>query len=669
MEPRTLGIFTASLAETGAELWITDGSEEGTRLLADLRPGAAGSDPRDGTVAAGRLFFTADDGVHGRELWVTDGTAEGTRVLDTATGALSGNPENLTVVGDKLFFTADDGVHGRELWVSDGTAAGTRMVRDLRPGAAGSNPEELAALNGRVHFRAFDAEHGTELWSSDGTFSGTGLFYETEPGAANALARDLLAMPNGSLAVTEWRYGAAELRFLGEDGSAVDFSSFDPRLAAAERVSYTRTEAGLFVAASELVDCQETEWGVFDTWRTSFWTTDGTAEGTRHLDDMTLGQRWEPPRDLAAHGDDFVFSTWQYTMRIEEGSPSLLGVVDGATGAVSFIGLQWHDSEAVGRAGEGPDARIIVKVNSDPGWSSGSSIVATDGTPEGTAELHRLDDDYAMYESAKVAGGHVFFFGDDALWSTDGTPGGTTELLPANSYLSTLLGELDGEMLALLADGDGSAQLVLSDGTPGGTRSLGEFEFNDFPRLLGALAPSEPEPEPEPEIVRGTAGGDLLIGDDGSDRIHGLAGDDRIIARGGDDRLNGGAGNDFISGGDGRDRLYGMEGNDVLEPGSGRDIVDGGAGDDVILAERDGESDQFFFAPGCGKDVLTAFDPRLDIIMLQGFGADAGSAAWRAGHVTELDGAAYVDLGGGDGILVLDTAVQDLRFLAIDPFV
>lgn len=669
MGPRTLGIFTASLAETGAELWITDGTEAGTRLLADLRSGAAGSDPRDGTVAGGHLFFTADDGRHGRELWVTDGTAEGTRVLDTATGARSGKPENLTVVGDKLFFTADDGVHGRELWVSDGTAAGTRMVRDVNPGAAGSNPEELAALNGHVYFRAFDAEHGTELWSSDGTLSGTGLFYETEPGAASALARDLLAMPNGSLAVTEWNFGKAELRFLREDGSAVDFSSFDPSLAAAERFSYTRTEAGLFVAASELVDRQETEWGVFDTWRTSFWTTDGTAEGTRHLNDLTLGQRWDPPQDLAAHGDHFVFTTSLYTLRIEEGTPSLLGVVDGATGAVSFIGSQWHDSEAVGQAGEGQGAPIIVKVNSDPGWSSGSSIVATDGTPEGTVELHRLDDDYAAYENAKVAGGHVFFLGDNALWSTDGTPAGTTELLPADNYLSTLLGDLDGEMLALLGDLGGPDRLVLSDGTAGGTRSLGAFDFNDFPKLLGTLASSEPEPEPEPEILRGTANGDLLIGDDGNDRIHALAGDDRIIARGGDDRLNGGAGNDFISGGDGKDRLYGMEGNDVLEPGSGRDIVDGGAGDDVILAERDGESDQFFFAPGCGNDVVTAFDPRLDIIMLQGYGADAGSAAWRAEHVTELNGAAYVDLGGGDGILVLDTAVQDLRFLAIDPFV
>jgi ELWxxDGT repeat protein len=669
MEPRTLGIFTASLAETGEELWITDGTEEGTHLLADLRPGAAGSDPRDGTVAGGRLFFTADDGAHGRELWVTDGTTEGTRLLDTATGALSGNPENLTVVGDKLFFTADDGVHGRELWVSDGTAAGTRMVRDLRPGPAGSDPEELVALDGRVYFRAFDAEHGAELWRSDGTLSGTDLFYETEPGAASALARNLLAVPNGGLAVTEWRYGRAELRFLRDDGSAVDFSSFDPILAVAERFSYTRTEAGLFVAASELVDRQETEWGVFDTWRTSFWTTDGTAEGTRHLDNLTLGQRWEPPQGLAVHGDDFVFSTRLYTLRIEEGTPSLLAVVDGASGAVSFIGSQWHDSEAVGRAGEGPDAPIIVKVNSDPGWSGGSSIVATDGTPEGTVELHRLDDDYAAYESAKVAGGHVFFLGDDALWSTDGTPAGTRELLPANNYLSTLLGDLDGEMLALLAELGGPDRLVLSDGTAAGTRSLGAFEFNDFPELLGTLVPSEPGSEPEPEIVRGTEGGDLLIGDDGNNRIHALAGDDRLIARGGDDRLNGGAGNDFLSGGDGKDRLYGMEGNDVLEPGRGRDIVDGGAGDDVILVERDGESDQFFFAPGCGKDVLTAFDPRLDIIMLQGFGADAGSAAWRDEHVAALDGAAYVDLGNGDGILVLDTAVQDLRFLAIDPLV
>ncbi|HYO57725.1 Mu transposase domain-containing protein, partial [Archangium sp.] len=53
----------------------------------------------------------------GQEPWMSDGTAEGTRPLaDVAPGPLSASPANLTVSGSRLFFVADEGEHGRELW-------------------------------------------------------------------------------------------------------------------------------------------------------------------------------------------------------------------------------------------------------------------------------------------------------------------------------------------------------------------------------------------------------------------------------------------------------------------------------------------------------------------------------------------------------------------------
>lgn len=55
---------------TGFELWQTDGTAAGTRLLADLNPGAPSSYPRNMTVCNDKLFLTATDSVHGRELWV-----------------------------------------------------------------------------------------------------------------------------------------------------------------------------------------------------------------------------------------------------------------------------------------------------------------------------------------------------------------------------------------------------------------------------------------------------------------------------------------------------------------------------------------------------------------------------------------------------------------------
>lgn len=111
-------VFAAWDRDRGRELWTTDGTVSGTRLLVDILPGAVSSDPEGLTRAGGRIVFSAQDGIHGREPWTTDGTAAGTRPLDDiAPGGASSSPRSFTAVGDKLFFTADDGTTGRELWV------------------------------------------------------------------------------------------------------------------------------------------------------------------------------------------------------------------------------------------------------------------------------------------------------------------------------------------------------------------------------------------------------------------------------------------------------------------------------------------------------------------------------------------------------------------------
>ena len=93
----------------GSELWRTDGSALGTYLLRDICPGICGA--RDLwantnlAAAAGVLFFTANDGVHGNELWLTDGTALGTRMVrDVQPGWRSSSPAMFTASGSQLFF-------------------------------------------------------------------------------------------------------------------------------------------------------------------------------------------------------------------------------------------------------------------------------------------------------------------------------------------------------------------------------------------------------------------------------------------------------------------------------------------------------------------------------------------------------------------------------------
>lgn len=109
--------FVVDSAETGPELWTSDGTRPGTRMVDEISPGVLGSYPQELTAVDGLLLFAADDGVHGLEPWVTDGTAAGTRLLaDLAPGADASGPASFAVAGDLVGFEADDGVHGREVW-------------------------------------------------------------------------------------------------------------------------------------------------------------------------------------------------------------------------------------------------------------------------------------------------------------------------------------------------------------------------------------------------------------------------------------------------------------------------------------------------------------------------------------------------------------------------
>jgi ELWxxDGT repeat protein len=170
----------------GKELWKSDGTEAGTVLLKDIWPGSMGSPSsfvaHETRRVGGTLFFGADDGTVGGELWKTDGTEPGTvLVKDIRPGPIGSNPEQLERVNGTLFFSADDGVNGRELWRSDGTEAGTLLVKDIWPGAGSSSPEPTD-VDGLLYFTADDGRAGRELWRSDGTPGGTLLAADIRPG-------------------------------------------------------------------------------------------------------------------------------------------------------------------------------------------------------------------------------------------------------------------------------------------------------------------------------------------------------------------------------------------------------------------------------------------------------------------------------------------------------
>lgn len=121
-------------------LVVTDGTEAGTqRIKTFYQTGRS-----DMITLNNELLFAFSDGFSGAELWKTDGTKEGTVLIrDIMPGPGSSSPDFHKIHKGELYFNASDGEHGNELWKTDGTEEGTKMIYDLNPGIYSSSVKEL----------------------------------------------------------------------------------------------------------------------------------------------------------------------------------------------------------------------------------------------------------------------------------------------------------------------------------------------------------------------------------------------------------------------------------------------------------------------------------------------------------------------------------------------
>jgi ELWxxDGT repeat protein len=161
-------LFLADAQNGGLKWWISDGTTEGTRILKDLSltPGLhfqPGQVP-ESAVIDGILYWVIDTQAQGQELWRTDGSQEGTSmVADLFPGPEDSNPAGFQVHGGRLYFAASDPFRGRELWSSDGTGAGTSMIAEVMTGDRSSNPAMICVAGKQLFFGAEDPVAGYEL--------------------------------------------------------------------------------------------------------------------------------------------------------------------------------------------------------------------------------------------------------------------------------------------------------------------------------------------------------------------------------------------------------------------------------------------------------------------------------------------------------------------------
>jgi ELWxxDGT repeat protein len=275
-------LFSADDGVNGTELWVTDGTTGGTKLVKDINPGSFegyyggtypdSSYPRYFTELNNKLLFSANDGVNGRELWVTDGTTGGTKLLkdiDAEGSYSSSNPSDFTEFNNKLLFSADDGVNGTELWVTDGTTGGTKLVKDINPGSSegyyggtypdSSNPYNFTIFNNKLLFSADDGVNGRELWVTDGTTGGTKLLKDINPGSSEGYNGE--TFPDSSY-LNDFTIFNNKLYFSANDG-----------------------ENG-----------------------TELWVTDGTANGTQLVADINPGSEGSDVGGLTVVGQELFFT-------------------------------------------------------------------------------------------------------------------------------------------------------------------------------------------------------------------------------------------------------------------------------------------------------------------------------------------------------------------------
>lgn len=134
----------------GFELWVTDGTQAATNMVADVMPGAESSFPTVVAELNGRAIFTArfQPGVRG--LFVTDGSASGTTMLRNASG------RNFTSFQSRVLFIVDEG-STPFLWESDGTVLGTKRF----PGSP-KDPYQLTRINDQLFISTYS--NGDQIW-------------------------------------------------------------------------------------------------------------------------------------------------------------------------------------------------------------------------------------------------------------------------------------------------------------------------------------------------------------------------------------------------------------------------------------------------------------------------------------------------------------------------
>jgi ELWxxDGT repeat protein len=429
------GFFLAG-SDSDFALWRTDGTAAGTVRVAAQRRDPFHRDLRAAQIG-NRFVFVGNSRELGPELWVSDGTTDGTGPLTVFGVTFSSNPAGLVALGDRVAFLTSEGF-ARHLWLSGGTAASTVEVTETIPFELGA-PAGAPAAGVLFFLKRVGPDGNTQLWRTDGTTAGTlqltptGLELVADPvafgGKAVAPASsggghslwESDGTPAGTRKLLDLPAGLSDIRYLSALGPEIWFAAdvggpgrlFRSDGTAAGTRQVTTAEHGLNLASRPRLARLGAQ-VFFALTGSGLWRTDGTAAGTAQV--LKLPSSGGPFLDLAELqgslyliGNDGLWKsdgTAAGTVLLQAFAPTF--------GMPTFTRLNDH---LYFSAADGEHGREL--------WR-------TDGTAEGTVLVRDIAPGEASSnpEDLEAAEGRLFFTaGTDEhgreLWETDGTEAGT----------------------------------------------------------------------------------------------------------------------------------------------------------------------------------------------------------------------------------------------------
>ncbi len=499
-----IAVMQLVTAAYGQEFWRSDGTPQGTYILKDFLPGAAsGTFSTDAAVKNGRLWFSPITGT-AFAFWSTDGTVEGTRQEFTFPGTSSQPLDDITRLGDGFIFTTTPTGFRRKLYYTDGTSAGTTLLAAV-PGID-INIYESVQSGGRLYFVSREDINGIaqDIWSTDGTPAGTYRLVDNP-----STVPFLQPLPGGSL-----MYGE-NFPDLGREPAATFGIPGDQRLIADinNLPGSSNPQPRAFVGDHLLA--------TFNTpvSQSPLWSIDPLTGDATPLVDL-------PSTAGAPFAGGYLF---QATDPIHGSEPYF---TLGAPETTSLVTDLCPAADSGATAAPIPGATLAYYRRACP--SSNGELVATTGDAAGTVFLtltpSTTDDPYAG-GGATIGDTLIFPAGDNTtgkeLWISKGTQA-TTALLKtirpgSSSGVGTSFRSNGSKVFFIGNDGVNGDCLWITDGTLPGTQFVYDFRPGTtasasitFRGLLGnslILTADDDIHGTELWISDGTPAGTLLLAD------------------------------------------------------------------------------------------------------------------------------------------------------------